>query len=109
MRAYKTASGTYSEADLAVIVWRNPRQSLSNQVRYLETMTSDASPLPMVFPIEALKADRAWKEAKTAKDFIDLMNKIPHTSRSAPLIVPLPLAKSFFGWEDFFVPSEYTR
>lgn len=109
MRVYKTTSGTYSEDDLAVIVWRNPRHGLSNQVRYLETMTSETSPLPMVFPILALKSDRAWKLAKVAKDSTDLVNKIHSTSRAAPLIVPLPLAKFFFGWEDFFVPSEYTR
>lgn len=108
MRAYKTASGTYSEADLAVVVWRNPQKTRANQVRYLETMTSETSPLPMVFPIDALKADRAWKTAKIARNSTDLMNQIHSTNRNTPLIVPLPLAKSFFGWEDFFIPSEYT-
>lgn len=109
MRAYKTTSGTYSEGDLAVIVWRNPRHTLSNQVRYLETMTSDASPLPMVFPIEALRTKREWKSAKVVHNSTDLMNQMHQSSRNTPLIVPIPLAKAFFGWEDFFVPSEYTR
>jgi hypothetical protein len=108
VRTYKTTSGTYSEADLAVVVWRNPQKNVSNQVRYLETMTSETSSLPMVFPIESLKADRAWKTAKFAKDSTDLVNKIHSTSRRDPLIVPIPLAKAFFGWEDFFIPSEYT-
>jgi hypothetical protein len=28
-------------------------------------------------------------------------------SREKPLLVPLTIAKSYFGWEDFHIPSEY--
>jgi hypothetical protein len=107
MRSYKTDSGTYSESELAVVVWMNPRKNTARQARYLETMTAENSPLPMVFPIKALRADRAWEKAKIALDGVDLTNKIMKSSRMEPIIVPIPLAKSYLGWDDFYVPSEY--
>lgn len=108
MRAYKTDSGTFFEDDLCVVVWRNPKNKSSRQSRYLETMTSDSSNLPMVFPIESLRSNSAWKSAKIPKDPMELRKNIDASGPDAPVIVNVPLARAFFGWEDFHIPTEFT-
>ena len=73
-RLFKTKSGTYKEADLAVVVWKNPKKSKKPQSRFLETMSAPNSNYPMAFPLVFLKTNYAWKDAKHANSF-DEFNK----------------------------------
>lgn len=107
MRQYRTQSGVYNEADLAVVVWVNPRQKSSKQARSLETMTSEDSTLPMAFPLHALASHRSWKNASIVRNAEDIYKALFTTERSRPLVVPLPLAGDVFDWHDFYIPSEY--
>lgn len=107
MREYHTKSGSYSEDDLAVVVWANPGRK-SPQGRYLETMTSEKSRFPMVFPIKSLTTNKSWQSATIAKPSDDLFELIKSSQRSRPIIVPISLARKDLGWQDFYVPSEYT-
>lgn len=109
MRVYKTNSGSYTEDELAVVVWRNPKQQKSRQARFLETMTSENSSHPMAFPIRLLLSRKEWANAKSVSSLEDVLETIPNTSRAKPLVVPLPVAKSAFGWETFYIPTEYTE
>jgi hypothetical protein len=108
MRSYRTDSGTFSEDDLCVVVWRNPKNRSSRQSRYLETMTSETSRLPMMFPIAALKSDRAWAKASIPRTMNELFEDIERSGPEAPVIVRIPLARSVLGWEDFHIPTEFT-
>jgi len=58
MKTYKTASGSYNEDELAIVVWRNPDSRKSSQARFLETMTSEDSEFPMAFPIKSLTSKK---------------------------------------------------
>lgn len=107
MRQYKTSTGTYVETELAVVVWMNPKHKDSSQSRFLETMTSENSKYPMAFPIRFLTKHYSWRNAKIAATTTDVVALIPTTDRSHPLLIPLNVAKSAFGWEDFYIPSEY--
>lgn len=106
---YKTATGIYSESELAVVIWSNPKISKRPQSRRLETMTSPNSRFPMAFPISSLTKHHAWKDAKIAKTPEDIDRSIESTSRRSPIIVSLPLARQAFGWEHFYVPTEYVE
>lgn len=107
MRTYTTQSGTFTEDELAVVIWRNPKTKTSRQSRSLETMTSENSSLPMAFPIKALSRNKSWQQATIVRDKDALYARIADTERSKPLIVPLPVAKAALGWEDFYIPTEY--
>jgi hypothetical protein len=108
-RTYETASGVYSEEDLAVVIWVNPKISKRPQSRRLETMTSPNSRYPMAFPIAHLTSHQAWKTFKVTKNPNDIDSLIGKTSRQSPILVPLPLAKSYLGWDEFYIPTEYTN
>lgn len=108
MRQYKTQSGVYSESDLGVVVWVNPRQKTAKQARFLETMTSEDSTLPMAFPLHALVTHRSWKNATLVKSSGEIYKALFSTERSRPLLVPLPIAKEAFDWSDFYIPTEYS-
>jgi len=107
MRQYKTVTGTYSEEELAVVVWRNPKTRTSRQSRFLETMTSENSRYPMAFPIDALTRNKNWSQATLVSQDETLFDMIRDTDRNTPLIVPLRIAESALGWSDFYVPTEY--
>jgi hypothetical protein len=106
---YKTSTGVYSESELAIVVWSNPKISKRPQSRRLETMTSPNSRFPMAFPISSLTKHPAWKEATIAKTIEDIDRTIGETSRKSPIIVSLPLARQALGWEHFYVPTEYVE
>ena len=108
-RTYATASGIYSEEDLAVVIWSNPKISKRPQSRRLETMTSPRSSYPMAFPISHLTSHHAWKKFKVVRTPEDIDSLIGATSRQTPILVPLPLAKSYLGWDEFYIPTEYTN
>jgi hypothetical protein len=106
-RQYKTLSGTYSEEDLAIVVWMNPKSKNSKQSRALETMTSENSRYPMAFPIKSLTANRSWSDATFVHTRDEVYKMIESTKRTHPLVVPLSIAKLAWGWENFYVPTEY--
>lgn len=109
MKIYKTSSGSYSEAELGVVVWRNPKQKKTSQARFLETMTAEASPYPMAFPIELLIKNKEWSRAIRVSSYQDVFDRIFETSRSSPMIIPLDVAENAFGWSTFYIPTEYTE
>ena len=108
-KVYKTASGSYSEDELAVVVWTNPKITKRPHSRRLETMTSPQSSFPMAFPIESLRKHHAWSKARVAKTSAEFDDLIGSTSRDNPLLVPLYLAKKALGWDQFFIPTEYVE
>ena len=107
-RQYRTLTGTYNEEDLAVVVWINPKSKNSRQSRALETMTSEDSRYPMAFPLKSLTKNRSWVNATVARTKEDVFALIQQTERTKPLLVPLSVAKVALGWENFYIPSEYT-
>lgn len=109
IRSYKTKNGTYSEKDLAVIVWKNPKKTKRPQSRQLETMTSPHSRYPMAFPIKSLTHNLAFKQAKQVKSSEEFFSAIEDTSRNAPVLLDLPLATTTLGWIDFYVPEEFVE
>lgn len=109
MRSYRTSTGTYTESELAVVVWLNPRKQGSRQAKSLETMTSENSSLPMAFPTKSLLGNRSWSNSVLASAPDDVYSFLPRSSRKHPIIVPLSVARSALGWEDFYIPAEYTE
>jgi hypothetical protein len=109
VRTFRTQSGTYTEEELGIVVWMNPKNKQSNQSRFLETMTAENSTLPMAFPLKALTKDRNWQNASLVRSKDEVFELIRSSERSKPLIVPLLIAKAALGWEDFYIPTEYTN
>lgn len=108
-RLYKTKTDTYKETELAVVVWRNPKKSKKPQSRFFETMSAPNSSYPMAFPLDALKTHYAWKKARHVKSLEEFDEVIDKSSREAPVIVDLYLAGQTLGWNDFYIPDEYTE
>ena len=108
MRQYQTKSGIYTEEELAVVVWMNPKSKNSRQSRALETMTSESSRYPMAFPLKSLASNRSWRNATIVHTRDEVYSLIQKTERTRPLVVPLSVAKLAWGWEDFYFPTEYT-
>jgi len=109
-KAYKNSSGTYLDKDLVVAVWLNPeKQSSRPNARRLETITSKESPNPIAFPLNLLKKNKVWALCPVVAkvEDIDIWLTPKGASRKKPLLVPLTIAKSYLGWEDFHIPSEY--
>lgn len=109
MSQYRTSNGTYSEEQLAVVVWRNPKQQKSRNARFLETMTSESSSHPMAFPIDSLRAKKEWAAATFIHSRDEFLDSLSGSSRARPMIIPIPVAKSALGWDVFYVPTEYTE
>jgi hypothetical protein len=109
VKQYKTNSGTYSEDELAIVVWRNPNQRKAKQARFFETMTSESSSHPMAFPIESLRNRKEWANAVYISSRDEFLDSLSGSSRSKPLVIPIPVAKNYLGWETFYIPTEYTE
>ena len=109
-KTYKNSSGTYLEKDLVVAIWLNPeKQGSRPNARRLETITSKESPNPIAFPLALLKKNKVWASCPIVVKIedIDVWLTPKGASREKPLLVPLTIAKSYFGWEEFYIPSEY--
>ena len=106
---YRNKTGSYTSEELAVVVWSNPKIKTGKQVRALETMTTKDSTLPMVFPIPMLKKKREWKNATFVSSVNDVFNLLPKSQRGTPLIIPMTIAKQALGWDNFYIPTEYTE
>jgi hypothetical protein len=109
VKTYKTKSGTYTEEELAVVVWTNPKSKTSKHSRTLETMTAETSRFPMAFPLSALRGHRSWQKAVVVTNSSEVYSLLKATSRTSPLIIPLTIARSALGWDNFYVPTEYTQ
>lgn len=110
-KTYKTFSGTFSETELVVAVWANPKKTKTRpNARLLETLTSDKSALPIAFPLERLQTIDFWMYCIVAKESkeVDAVLSSGVATREKPLLIPLGLARSYLGWEEFYIPSEYT-
>lgn len=108
MRKYQTLTGIYDETELAIVVWMNPKSKTSRQSRALETMTSETSQYPMAFPLKSLTTNRSWRNAQIARTKDEVFALIQQTERTKPLLIPLIIAKQALGWENFYIPTEYT-
>jgi hypothetical protein len=111
-RVYRTVSGTYSEEELVVAVWANPKKRKGRpNARLLETMTSDKSSYPIAFPLATLQTIKSWMYCSVAITSTDVDNFLTPelSSREKPILIPLPLAKSYLGWQEFYVPTEYAE
>jgi hypothetical protein len=112
-KIYKTESGSFSEEELSVVVWVNPKHEKSKQTRSLETIISDRSPLPIAFPTSKLNSHPAWMKCPVAysKQDVDrwLLSKEEKdvATKNKPILVPLPLAQEVLGWENFYVPTSF--
>lgn len=109
IRTYKTKTGTYSESELAIVLWKNPKKTKRPHSRQLETMTSPNSRYPMAFPVKSLLKNHAFSGAKQVKSVDELFLEVDKSSRANPIIVDLPLAKTALGWSDFYIPEEYVE
>jgi len=109
-RVYKNNSGSYSEDELVIAVWFNAKKSTSRpKARRLETFTTESSRCPIAFPLDTLQETHSWMYCPVAKTSKDLENLLEpgQATRDKPLLVPLPLAQSYLGWQEFYIPSEY--
>jgi hypothetical protein len=104
MRTYHTVSGVYTEDDLVIAVWVNPKSLTSKKVRPLETLTSPKSVYPMAFP----KTNIPWPTALHARTKEDVYALLPKSDRLAPLVIPVLIAKEALGWDNIYVATEYT-
>jgi hypothetical protein len=113
-RRYRTGTATYSEEELAIVLWRNPRAgSRPGRVRPYETFTAPDSPHPMAFPIATFTenplARAVWDGATIARSEDAVFEAIPQSTSLRPLLVPVPIARKAFGWDRFHVPDEYSE
>jgi hypothetical protein len=102
----------YAEADLVVAVWANPKKQKGRpNARTLETLISEASIHPVAMPLASLKGIQSWKNCKVATTSTDVDKFLtPELSnRENPILIPLSLAKSYLGWQEFYVPPKYTE
>jgi hypothetical protein len=63
----------------------------------------------MAFPLVSLKDHYAWKNAKHVKSSEDFDLSIEDSSRESPVMLDLQLAVYALGWNDFYIPEEYTE
>lgn len=107
-RTYRTESGTYSESELAVLVWLNPEHPIKPQSRLLLTMTDAANPNPMAFPISSLRKTPAFSQCSLSSD-ASVADDVSASTPEAPAIIPLPVARGHLGWTEFFIPTRYAE
>ena len=111
-KVYKTSSGTFSEDELAVAIWLNPKRNAKRpQARMLETLTSEKSSYPIAFPIAKLQQIKSWMfcPVATTTEELDTHLASKEITRQNPVLVPLTLARLALGWDTFHIPSEYTE
>lgn len=100
----------YLEKDLVIAVWANPKKRKGRpNARLLETMTSDKSSYPLAFPLETLQKIQSWMYCLVATTSIEaeLYLTPEHSSRENPILIPISLAKSYLGWQDFYILTDY--
>lgn len=101
-----------SEADLVVAVWANPKKQKGRpNARTFETLISEASSHPIAMSLSALKLIQSWMSCPVATTSVDVDKLLtPELSnRENPVLIPLSLAKSYLGWQEFYHPPKYTE
>ena len=109
-KTYKTSSGTFSESEMVVAIWFNPKKKKARpNARLLETLTSHKSRLPLAFPLPVLSKIEPWLSYPVAKNSKEVDKAVYEglATNESPLLVPLALAKEHFGWEEFYIPEKY--
>lgn len=106
-REYRTASGTYLEEELSIVIWTNPKNAVTRKPRSLETITSENSRYPMAFPTKMLMSNKDWRNATLVEKASTVYDVIKKATRTEPLILPLPVARQSLGFENFYIPNEY--
>lgn len=109
-KTYKTSSGTFSEQEMVVAIWFNPKKKKARpNARLLETLTSHKSRHPLAFPLSILSKIAPWMSYPVARDQKEVDKAIYEglATKESPILVPLPLARQHFGWEEFYVPEKY--
>lgn len=101
-----------TEEDLVVAVWANPkRQKGRPNARTLETLITEASIHPVAMPLSVLKKNKSWIHCYVAITSVDVDEFLTpeRSSKENPILIPLPLAKSYLGWKDFYIPTDYVE
>jgi hypothetical protein len=101
-----------SSEDLVVAVWANPKKQKGRpNARTLETFISESSIHPIAMSLASLKLIQSWMRCPVATTSIEIDRLLtPELSnRENPVLIPLSLAKSYLGWQEFYVPPKYTE
>lgn len=98
------------EKDLVVIVWANLSEKSVSRGRPYETMTKHGSWNPVAWRLSFLRGKYSGllqdltvlKSEDEVKEHLSLP-KVSDYSRSNPVLVPVSLARSVLGWNEFDV------
>lgn len=99
-----------AEEDLVIAVWANPKKQKGRpNARTLETLISEASAHPIAMSLSSLKSIQSWKSCPVATTSIeiDFLLTPEISNRENPILIPISLAKSYLGWQEFYVPPKY--
>ena len=102
----------HREEDLVVAVWANPKKQKGRpNARTLETLISEASIHPIAMPLASLKSIKSWMNCSVATTSLDVDRFLTPelSSRENPILIPVSLAKSYLGWKDFYIPTDYAE
>lgn len=101
------------EADFGVIVWTNPRAAFSSRSRYLVAVTGTRTGRPLARPLLALRREPSTASCAVMLSGDDVsywLNPnaagVALATEARPVIVPIPLARAFLGWEMFEISSK---
>lgn len=94
------------ESEWGVVVWLNPNHTGRPQSRLLEAIVSDSSGDPIAFPIRSLQLTMRDAILPTSAD---IEGRIMSSTKENPLIIPVPMAREWLGWDDFCLISTDTE
>ena len=84
------------------LIWKNPSLLNHPQARLLQTITTDTTPaVPRAFPIEQIRALHSPTNLLFATSEAELIEKLPLSSQTTPIIITTKLATEVLGWEKF--------
>lgn len=96
----------YSESDLGILVWINEEFNQKSKNRLLKTLTTNENNNPIVFSIKHIQKTIPLS---VLADQDTILDKILLSTKEKPVIVPISIAKSALGWNDFYVPPSFTE
>lgn len=98
------------ENDYSVVVWVNPRAAAgSARAAYLASVVGERTGNPLARPTTALRGEPSLRRSPVMRgaeeigDWLAPPGRTPAATRERPVIVPVPLARSVLGWEEFEV------
>lgn len=97
-----------NEDDLVVLIWANLSEKSVSRGRPYETMTKHRSFNPVAWRLSFLRGKYSGmlvgltllKSEEDVKEHLSLP-RISEYSRENPLLVPVSLARSVLGWQEF--------